>query len=382
VSVPLVPLDFRQVPLAFPFVARVPPLPRYRDSYLPRALVVGSVSAPGRGLVPLGLGAAINANPVDPNTDTQPLLSSPGYVRVRMAPAHHGLEGQPYRLMAIASSGALGGEEPVGQATSAVMAPLDALRFDPEGTQPVTIADAFLPIPEGAHYNFDAAPWHDLLPREWRMDTLVPGATLLRASFTNGAGRRWTVWMDGRRAVSGVRLPVPPSGMEDRTFQGDTEGSRASLSVEALSVATPEGRSLSLSALAESGGFAPEPLAAATRATSSLNHGRPQLSWLAPFEGALVPRGSTVHVQVDGFQVGKDALKGDEGGVMLTVRDGGPACDGLQVRTQVLTSARVALLRLPDVCSGPEVKLVVSLVDLLGVPLRPAISTALTVRVP
>ncbi|NOK09427.1 carboxypeptidase-like regulatory domain-containing protein [Corallococcus exercitus] len=382
VQAPLLPLDFRQVPLAFPFVTRVPPLPRFRDGYLGRVLVVGSVAAPGRGTVPLGLGAAVNLNPVDPYTDTQPGLAAPGFVRVRMAPAHHGLEGQAYRLLALASSGTLGGEEPMGQATSAVMAPLDAPHFDPEGTEPVTLADAFLGIPERARYNPDTLPWHGLLPREWRMDTTVPGATLVRATFTNAAGRRWTVWVDGRRSVTGVRLPVPPSGLEDRTFQGDTEGSRASLSVEALAVATPEGRALNLSALAESGGLAPEPLAAAVRAASTLNYGRPQVTWLEPAEGASLARGATVRVRVDGFRVGKESANGDEGAVLLTVRDGGPDCDGAWVRGDVVTRSGEVALSLPAACSGPEVTLVASLVDLLGLPLRPAVSAARTVRVP
>ncbi|MHA7631292.1 carboxypeptidase regulatory-like domain-containing protein [Corallococcus sp. M7] len=379
---PLTSLDFQQVPLAFPFVVRVPPLPRFRDSYLARALVVGSVTAPGRGTVPLGLGAAVNANPVDPNTDTQPLLSSPGLVRVRMAPAHHGLEGQAYRLVAVASSGALGGEDPVGRATSAVMSTLDALRFDPEGIQPVTLGDVFLGIPEGARFNPDASPWHGLLPREWRMDGAPPGATLVRATFTNAAGRRWTVWVDGRRVANGVRLPVPPSGLEDRMFQGDTEGSRASLSVEALNVAMSEGRVMNLSALAETGGMAPERLAESVLAVSTLNQGRPLVTWLSPTEGASLARGATVRVRVDGFQVGMDAANGDEGGVLLTVRDGGPGCDLSVVRGDVATRSGEVALSLPGACSGAEVTLVASLVDGLGLPLRPAVNATRTVRVP
>ena len=166
-SGPLTSLDFQQVPLAFPFVVRVPPLPRFRDSYLSRALVVGSVTAPGQGTVPLGLGAAVNANPVDPNTDTQPLLSSPGLVRVRMAPAHHGLEGQAYRLTAVASSGAFGGEEPVGRATSAVMTALG----HPSSTRRADSGDARRCVPRhpgGCPLQPGRVAVAGLLPREWR----------------------------------------------------------------------------------------------------------------------------------------------------------------------------------------------------------------------
>ncbi|RKH43054.1 Ig-like domain-containing protein, partial [Corallococcus llansteffanensis] len=372
--------DFRQVPLAFPFVVRVPALPRFRDSYLARTLVLGTVAAPGRGTVPLGLGAAVNANPSDPNTDLLPGLSAPGLVRVRMAPAHHGLEGQPYRLLALASSGALGAEVSPGTATSAVMAALEAPRFDPDGTQPMTFPSAFLGIPEGARYNPDVAPWHGLMPREWRMDAQVPSATLVRATFTNAAGRRWTVWMDSRRAFFGVRLPVPPSGFEDRTFQGDTEGSRASLSVEALAVATAEGGFIGSSTLAESGGLASESLAQVTRAVSTLDYGRPQVSWVEPPEGASLPRGATVRVRVDGFQVG--STLSDEGGVLLGIRGGGVGCDGLLSRSAVATRSGEVSLALPVACSGADVVLVASLVDGLGLPLRPAVSAARTVRVP
>ncbi|RKH02356.1 carboxypeptidase regulatory-like domain-containing protein [Corallococcus sp. CA053C] len=372
--------DFRQVPLAFPFVARVPALPRFRDRYLERTVVLGTVTAPGRGTVPLGLGAAVNANPSDPNTDLLPGLTAPGLVRLRMAPAHHGLEGQPYRLLALASSGALGGDVTPGTATSAVMADLDAPRFDPEGTRPVTFPTPFAGIPEGARYNPDVATWHGLLPREWRMDSQVPSATLVRATFTNAAGRRWTVWMDNRRAVLGVRLPVPPAGFEDRTFQGDTEGSRASLSVEALTVTTPEGGSIGGATLAESGGLSPESLAQATRAVSTLHYGRPQVSWIDPPEGASLPRGAPLRVRVDGFQVGSTVA--DEGGVLLEIRGGGPGCDDVVLRGDVATRSGEVAFALPVACSGVDVVLAASLVDGLGLPLRPAVTAVRTVQVP
>ncbi|RYZ41993.1 MAG: carboxypeptidase regulatory-like domain-containing protein [Myxococcaceae bacterium] len=377
---PLVTHDFRQVPLGFPFVVRLPALPPFRDGYPERALVLGTVAVPGRGLVPLGLGAAVNTSPSDPLTDTQPGLLTPGFVRVRMAPAHHGLEGQPYRLLALASSGALMGELSAGTGTSAVFAPLEAPRFDPEGAQPVTFSESFLSVPEGSRYNPDLLPWHGLLPREWRLDATVPLATVVRASFTNMAGRRWTVVMDGRRAVSGVRLPVPPSGFEDRTFQGDTEGSRASLSVEALRVTTAEGMSLGALALAESGGLAPEDLAEATRSVSTLHQGRPQVLWVDPVEGGSLARGATVRLKVDGFHVGPGLT--DDGGVVLSVRGGGLGCDGLLLSSDRATRSGEVSLTLPTTCSGAEVVLAASLVDGLHLPLRPAVTAVRTVRVP
>ena len=52
--------------LAFPFAVRVPALPRYRGAYLEGGLRAGGASVPGQGLVPLGLGVAVNVTPPDP----------------------------------------------------------------------------------------------------------------------------------------------------------------------------------------------------------------------------------------------------------------------------------------------------------------------------
>ena len=65
---------------------------------------------------------------------------------------------------------------------------------------------------------------------------VLPGETVLRAVFTNRAEHRWVVLMDLARAPTGVRLPVPPEGFEDRTYFGDAVGSRSPLAIQALAV--------------------------------------------------------------------------------------------------------------------------------------------------
>ena len=52
------------------------------------------------------------------------------------------------------------------------------------------------------------------------------------------------------------------------------------------------------------------------------------------------------------------------------------------VRGDVASRSGEVALSLPAACSGPEVTLAASLVDGLGLPLRPAVSVARTVRVP
>jgi hypothetical protein len=59
---------------------------------------------------------------------------------------------------------------------------------------------------------------------------------VLRAVFSNGAGRRWLVLLDTSRDAQGVRLPMPPAPLEDRTFQGNHLGSFASLELQAWSL--------------------------------------------------------------------------------------------------------------------------------------------------
>ncbi|MBU8894546.1 carboxypeptidase regulatory-like domain-containing protein [Corallococcus sp. M34] len=264
---------FQQVPLAFPFVVRFPPLPRVRGAYLDRAFALATVTAPGRGMVPVGMGAALNRAPVDPNTDAQEGLSGPGLVRLRMAPAHHGLEGQPYRLVAMASSDEVLGQGTAGSATSTLLAPLEAPRFDPSGTRPVALGMDFLAPPEGALYNGTLGKTGGLEARELRLGTPVEGATLLRAIFTNRAGQRWTVLMDPRRAAQGVRLPRPPGEFEDRTFWGDLPASAANFALHALVVRGPEGAALGASALAEADGSDLERLPELTQALSTLDYG-------------------------------------------------------------------------------------------------------------
>ncbi|MBN1207935.1 MAG: carboxypeptidase regulatory-like domain-containing protein [Myxococcaceae bacterium] len=376
--------DFQQLPLGFQFAVRVPSLPRYRGAFLDGTFILGTASVPGQGLVPLGLGLGVNVNPADPSTDLQAGLPAPGLVSVRMAPAHHGLEGSDYRLLVLARSNAALTDASAGAASSALVEPLTGLFFDPRGSSPVAISGSFLPVPEGARYNFEAMPYRGLEGRQFRFltDPGLGGATLLRAVFTHRLGHRWTVLLEPARATAGVRLPVPPAPFEDRTFFGDITGTRSLLLVQALSASQPQGDGLGPVALAEADGANLARLGDFTRAWSALDYRRPEVTWLSPgLDGLSVPRGSTVRVRVTGFRVGSGPT--DDGYVQLSFT-GGLGCEGQTVPGDVDASQGrgEVELKLPPGCSGLATFLTATLVDATGAPLRPRVSSTLRVDIP
>ena len=368
------------VRLAFPFSVRVPELPSWDGVYLRRAWVVATVAVPGRGVVPLGLGAAANVAPADPNADADG-LGRPGVVPVRMAPAHHGLEGLPYRLILAGDSGPRDGAAAPG-ASSMRVVDLPRPTFDPAGTQPVNSGGGFLRIPEDSRYNFDAAAYGGLEGRELRAN-VDEGGSLVRAIFTDRTGRRWTVLADPLHAREGVVLPRPPAGFADRTYHGDVQGTRALLRVEVLAVQGPDGREpLGPARLAAADGPGLEHLSELTRAASALDVGRPEVAWLYPeLEGQRLVRGSAVRVRVSGFTVGSTATA--DGQVRLTLR-GGTGCDGsvLHANKDVSQGLGEVELQLPSGCSGSGVTLVAELEDPDGVSLRPAVTATRVVDIP
>jgi hypothetical protein len=376
--------DFQQLPLGFQFAVRVPALPRYRGAFLDGAFVLGTTHVPGRGMVPLGLGIAVNVAPADPNTDVQAGLPAPGLVSVRMAPAHHGLEGHPYRLVVLASSNAALTDASAGAASSALVEPLTSLVFDPKGASPVPISGGFLPLPEGARYNFDAAPSRGLEGRQFRFlsEPGLSGATVLRAVFTHRTGRRWTVLLDPARATTGFRLPVPPAPLEDRTYFGDVAGTRSLLLVQVLSARGPDGAGLGPVALAELDDLNLAQLGELTRAYSVLDYRRPEVAWLVPdSDGLSVPRESTVRVRTSSFRVGSGPT--DDGYVLLSFT-GGTGCEGQTVRGDVDASQGrgEVELRLPAGCSGLGMFLTATLVDPAGTPLKPPVASTRLVNIP
>ena len=376
------------LPLGFQFALRVPALPRSRGTWMDSVAVLGGVRVPGRGLVPLGLGAGTNTSPVDPNTDTQAGLPGPGLVSVRMAPAHHGLEGQPYELVLTASQSATSAAAGAGSSLLVHRA-LRTLPFDPRGSTPVAPLGPFLSVPEGSRYNYASKDALGLKGRQWRFPVApeLPPSTLLRAVFTTRSEHHWNVFMDVARAASGLRLPVPPASLEDRTYWGDLPASRAPYAVQALALrqgGTPDGAVLGLRGLVEAQGVDLGGVGAAVVASSSLDYGRAAVEWVVPAaEGQSVARGSRVKVRVSFFRVGSSTTGSDDGAVRLTF-SGGTGCEGETVtgtETDSQGLGEVELL-LPSNCSGTRVQLTAALVDPSGTPLVPAVASTRAVVIP
>lgn len=368
------------VRLSFPFAVRVPPLPQFRGAHLDRAYVMATVAVPGRGMVPLGLGAAANVAPADPNTDADARLGRPGLVPVRMAPTHRGLEGLPYRLVVSATSGGPAQDGVV--ATSTLVANLPRPEFDPDGLQPVDAGLSFLALPESVRYNFDGDAHGGLDGRELQAE--VDGrASVVRAEFTNRAGRRWTVLLDPDDADAGVVIPTPPLGFEDRTFDGALLGTRAKLQVEALRVRGLDRRvGQGPSRLVAVGGLGLERLADLTDAVATLSLGRPEVTWRHPeADGQRLARGSAVRVSVSGFRLGTGP--GGEGQVRVSLRGGTGCNDQVQFASAPVAPGRGEVeLQLPAACSGRGVTMVATLVDLEGDPLRPLVTATRQVDIP
>jgi hypothetical protein len=258
------------------------------------------------------------------------------------------------------------------------------LLFDPKGATPLSLEGTFLPVPEGARYNFDSAPFRGLEGRQFRFlsDPGLSGASVVRAVFTNRLGRRWTVLMDPSRATTGFRLPVPPQPFEDRTYFGDITGSRSLLLVQAIAARKAEGARLGPVALAEADETNLQHLSDFTRAYSLLDYRRPEVTWLVPeADGLSVPRESTVRVRATGFRIGSGPT--DDGYVLLSF-NGGTGCAGQTVRGDVDASqGRGEVdLKLPSGCSGLSMYLTATLVDPTGTPLRPPVSSTRLINIP
>ncbi|ATB33130.1 carboxypeptidase-like regulatory domain-containing protein [Melittangium boletus] len=359
----------RALSLGFAFALRVPALPRYRGVFLDSVAVLGVARVPGRGWVPLGLGFGVNTTPADQNTDTQPGLSSPGLVSVRMAPTHHGLEGSPYTLLLSAyPTSAEGGAE---ASSVLIHRGPETLPFDPQGSAPVGVNAPFLAVPEGARYVQGGAEKRRL---RFVSAPELPTGAVLRAVFTDGAQRRWNVLLDAERALEGVRLPDPPAPFEDRTYLGDHLGSRAALSMQALDLhqsGVSEGEVLRLEEVMTARSVDLSRLDEVAVAWSALNSVWPRVDWVEPAEdGQRVARGARVKVRVSSFRVGQDALA--EGAVRLTL-EGGQGCEGQVVVGSTLDAQGrgEVELTLPEACSGSEVRLTAALVDPDGAALSP-----------
>lgn len=299
-----VDLPFAQLPMRIRFVVRVPALPTFAGRYLDSALVLGMTEVPGRGAVPLGVGLAVNRNLGDALTDPQEGLLSQGLVSVKMAPTHHGLEGNPYTVAATALWREGGPGERFGSSTLVERLGRISLPYDTSGASPIELSRPFLPLPERVRFHAGETPRLGLRAREVRLeqDDRALQASLAQAVFIGGGLKRWRVVASPAAMIAGVVVPRPPPGFEDLLFDGEL---RAKLTVELVRLETPgDATALTVGEFFDRRQVTLEDQRRLPVSTSQLQHGRPTVEWVTPGEGAAIRFGSELRARVRGFSLG------------------------------------------------------------------------------
>ncbi len=359
---------FEQMPLSLHFDVSVPRTPSSNGFPLDDISLTSVVDVAGQGMVLLGLGFAKRDN----SSDRQ-------VVRVFTAPAHHGLEGNPYRLIVSATSLSTLTIHENGNASTHLIGSLRDGLSGLQSGKPLDLGP-FLPIPMNARYNFHGERSGDLEGRQFRFldgTPSLPGATLLRILFTDGLDHVWTVLLDPAQALEGFRLPVPPESFDDRTRYDRERTLRSEMLVQALSVRNADGLALGPTALAEATEVGLTRLMEFTQALSHLNYDRPEVIWVVPHaedeEGGTIQIGSTVRVRVSDFRVSSDPQ--DDGHVRLTFQ-GGQGCEGVALYRDVVATLEHGEVdfKLPPGCHGQRVSMTATLVDSRSVPLTPVVS--------
>ncbi|MBK7863356.1 MAG: hypothetical protein IPJ65_33100 [Archangiaceae bacterium] len=379
------------VPLAFNFVNRIPDLPKFRNNYVDGLVMLGGANVPGRGVVPLGLGVAVNDNG-DAKIDKSMDLSAPGLVQLRMAPTHHGIEGTEYGVLALGLPFKAFTDVSAGISISGLFAhPAgNKLAFDPTGASADKILDfgaggtTFPMLPEGAKYNYSAAASGGLSPRTFRIPTFTTTAnatTAVRVSFADNFDHRWVVLADPAKVAAGVTLPVPPSGTVDRTFaNGNAASGRSTLLVQTVRLSeTPAAASpplLTYRALVEANGTNADRMTDFTTGFAFIDYGAPSIGWKTPMNNGTITHGMSATVTVNHFKVGAT----DDGYVKVTFTGGTGCTDATGMADTSMGKGEIPVV-IPAGCTGTGITAKASLVDINGADLSPAVSSTITITV-
>ncbi len=381
-----------EVPLAFNMVGKVPSLPKFRNTYVDAVILLGGAIVPGRGVVPLGLGAAVNvATPVDDKTDPQSELTTPGLMTLRMSPTHHGIEGNPYGVVALAVSAKSITDASAGLATSAIFSrvPGNALKFDPKGASPVDVGTSFPGFPESAKYNFTDTLSGGINGRSFKFANATEasgaGAAVTRVVFTNDAEHRWVVYLDPAAALTGFTLPLPPGTFGDRTFTNNmSTGARSTFLVQQIRLnedpASTTGAAITFNKLVEFNSTNGDRLVDFTTGFSLVDYDRPGITWKTPSAaGAMVAKGSTVVVTVKAFKVGM-ALP-EDGYVRLSFSPSAN-CGPVDVKTDTSMGKGDISFTVPATCASGATTMTATLMGFNDMPVQPPVSAVQTATIP
>jgi hypothetical protein len=383
--------DFTQVPLAFNFAAKVPDLPKYRGSYVDAVVLLGGAIVPGRGVVPLGIGAAVNTTPLNAKTDQQVELPSEGLVSLRMAPTHHGIEGTDYAVVALGASVKSATDVTAGLATSAIFSrlPQNALRFDPKGASPVDLGASFPPFPETAKYNFSDVDQPALKARTFKFaDQASSGATgsaITRVVFTDSAEHRWVVYMEPSQGATGFVLPKPSGTNPDRTFYtGMTTGSRSLLLVQQLRLndnPSGTGSALTFNKLVEFNSTNADRLVDFTTGFSLIDYTRPTVGFLKPDQGAEINKGeaNAITVLVKGFKIGTAST--DDGYLHVSFTPATAGCTDVDVKTGDSTGKGEIGVTVPATCVLADATITATLYGPAAAAVSPPVSAVLKAKI-
>jgi hypothetical protein len=356
--------NFTQAPMSLAFVAKLPELPRYRDHVVEQALAVGAAQVPGRGIIPIGLGvwsSAPRVNTIYPQGGFAGVELPTGQLGLRIAPPHHGLEGQPTALYSQMLSEQWKVDAAAGRASSTIVTSLPSvLAFDPSTPQIDQSAQAFPAMVEG-RFDFGA--------RTYSAEP-VSDVSALVITFTDQLASRWEIVVDP--ADPNFTLPDVPGVLRDRLFFGGNRvmGLRSLQRVKALRFAGED-----FTAVVQRHS-ALRPISALT-AWSQVDVRPLALSFKAP-QQPITPRGSRIVVHTEGFRSGVDGF--------VPLRVEGTGCslmfdlEELVVPSWELENPRDLEFTLPMACVG-TVSLHAELVDLQRRPLVPPVEVNLSVEI-
>ncbi len=386
-------LKWSNVPLAFGFALKSPRMPSYRGKPADGALALSGVNVNGRGVIPLGLGVAVNtATPVDDVLDKQETLPAAGLIPVRSAPSHSGVEGNEYGIIVAALSAAAASDASAQVGASALFVRLadNKLVFDPRGATPVDIsAQAYPTFPESGRFNAHSAAVAGVGPRSFKFLTasvataLGTSVQIVRVSFADELEHRWDVLFDASRAADGFSLPAVPAGLRDRLFKtGMTNGPRSPMQVQALRTSaapTPAGGApLSFQALVELNATNYERITNYLTGFGFLDYGEQKVTFKTlPMP---VPDAGKITVEVAKFKLG--TAMGDDGLVKLSFATAAGApiagCDIMPSSTETKAGSGLVEFTLPAGCSATAATVKAQLFFDNNTPVLPELSVSQT----
>ncbi len=223
-------------PLALMASVTGPALPTIGGTAQQNVIVLAGAVEQGLGLLPLGLSAGTtldaNNNPSGNgetcDTDNSSACTPNGHITLHFAPEHGGAERSEYGIVALVfnlSSSSFTGSSPGSKqptSISGLVKTFPAAQGLPYKT-PVTLP-AYLPYAE-----------HDTYAARAFTHQALTGPSWMRLRFQDDAGRQWVTYFDP--AANSFKLPAPPAGFSDRTFDldGKTQAETEVQAVEAAS---------------------------------------------------------------------------------------------------------------------------------------------------